>query len=203
MDEKLREAWQAFFEGKPALAAKLEGELTADSFSRLNLQAYLAVEDQDYSRAAAILQAYLSKAQTEEDQENEHVAYHQLAYVARAAGDLSSAWDWIETESAFLARHFPEDHYRQSVNLYERGYLQLKLGLLGQAEKWMEQALAYALETDDLINQACVYRGLGEIDLAKGLKKQAKTHLEKAAALFRLAEDQVGAAEVEALLQEC
>lgn len=203
MDDKLDAAWQAFFEGNLELATELEQNLTEDSFSRLNLKAYLAVEAKDFSRAEETLQTYLVKAQDESDRENEHIAYHQLGYVARAAGDVAAAWDWIEREADFLARHFPEDHYRQSINLYEQGYLRLKLGQTEQAEKRMQQALTYALETDDLINQACAYRCLGEIALAKTLKNQAKTHFEKAAALFRQAEDQVGAAEVEALLREC
>ncbi|KXT84055.1 hypothetical protein STRDD11_01157 [Streptococcus sp. DD11] len=203
MDEPLKAAWQAFFEGNLDLAAKLEGELTGESFSSLHLRAYLAVEAKDFSRAAKTLQTYLARAQAQSDKENEHVAYHQLGYVARSAGDFLQALEWIEKEAAFLARHFPEDHYRQSVNLYEQGYIKLKLGQTNQAEKLLQQALTYALETDDLINQACAYRGLGEMNQAIGKGQAARCNFAAAIRLFEQAGDTIGQAEAEKLLASC
>ena len=85
MNEKLAAAWQHFFEGRLNKAEELEQQLEKDSFSRWNLRAYLAVERQDYQNAFANLELYLIQAQNDSDIENEHIAYHQLGYVARAA----------------------------------------------------------------------------------------------------------------------
>ena len=203
MDEKLAVAWQHFFEGQLNKAEELEQQLVKDSFSRWNLRAYLAVERQDYQNAFANLEAYLIQAQKESDRENEHIAYHQLAYVARFAGDFCQALEWIEKEAAFLAKYFPDDHYRQSVNLYELGYLNLKLGRLTQAQEFIRKAHIYAKESDDVVNHACICRGLGEIAQALGNLQEARTNFVAAIKLFDQAGDAIGKAEVEELLAGC
>ena len=156
MNEKLAADWQHFFEGRLNKAEELEQQLEKDSFSRWNLRGYLAVERQDYQNAFVNLEAYLIQAQKGSDRENEHIAYHQLAYVARSAGDFCQALEWIEKEAAFLAKYFPDDHYRQSVNLYELGYLNLKLGRLAQAQDFMQKSHIYSMESDDVVNHAVV-----------------------------------------------
>lgn len=203
MDEKLAVAWQHFFERQLNKAEELEQQLVKDSFSRWNLRAYLAVERQDYQNAFANLEAYLIQAQKESDRENEHIAYHQLAYVARSAGDFCQALEWIEKEAAFLAKYFPDDHYRQSVNLYELGYLNLKLGRLTQAQEFMRKAHIYAKESDDVVNHACSCRGLGEIAQALGNLQAARSNFAAAIRLFDQAGDDIGKAEVEELLASC
>ena len=54
------------------------------------------------------------------------------------------------------------------MNNYEQGYLRLKLNNLNEALTFMNLSLEQSLETDDVISQACSYRGLGEIYLAIG-----------------------------------
>ena len=203
MNDKLAAAWQHFFEGQLNKAEELEQQLEKDSFSRWNLRAYLAVERQDYQNAFANLELYLIQAQNDSDIENEHIAYHQLGYVARAAGDFYQALEWIEKEAAFLAMYFPDDHYRQSVNLYELGYLNLKLGRLTQAQEFMRKANIYAKESDDVINHACSYRGLGEIAQALGNLQEARINFAAAIRLFDQAGDAIGKAEAEGLLAGC
>lgn len=200
MEERLEAAYQALFEGDFARAMDLERSLETQSYERWNLQSYLAVEEQDFTRARKALEAYLERAKEQQDRVHEHIAYHQLGYIERSAGNLELALQWIETEAEFLREYFPEDHYRQSVNLYEQGYLGLLLGDIETAEKWMQQALDYALEGEDLVNQGCAYRGLGEIKQAEGKLSQARDYFQQAKALFEQAEDFIGAEEVDEML---
>lgn len=200
MEERLEAAYQALFEGDFDRAKDLEKSLEGQSFERWNLQSYLAVEEQDFPRARQSMEVYLEQAQAEDDKVHQHIAYHQLGYIARSEGDLETALKWIETEADFLREHFPEEHYRQSVNLYEQGYLRLLLGDIAAAEKWMQQALDYALEGKDLVNQGCAYRGLGEIKQAEGRLDQARDYFQQSKALFEQAEDFIGAEEVDEML---
>ena len=66
---------------------------------------------------------------------------------------------------------------------------------------YMEQSLKHALQTDDLIAQACAYRGLGEIYSAENSEK-SQENLLHAIELFEKAGDQVGAREVKTLLNK-
>ena len=52
------------------------------------------------------------------------------------------------------------------MNNYEQGYVRFKLNNLDEALTFMNLSLEQSLETDDVISQACSYRGLGEIYLA-------------------------------------
>lgn len=200
MEERLEAAYQALFEGDFERARDLEKSLEDQSFERWNLQSYLAVEEQDFARARQAMETYLERAKEEQDRVHEHIAYHQLGYVERSAGNLELALQWIEMEAEFLNMYFPGDHYRQSVNFYEQGYLRLLLGNVETAEKWMQQALDYALESQDLVNQGCAYRGMGEIKQAEGNSDQARDYFQQAKDLFEQAEDFIGAEEVEEML---
>ena len=66
---------------------------------------------------------------------------------------------------------------------------------------YMEQSLKQALQTDDLIAQACSYRGLGEIYSAENSEKSQENFLQ-AIELFEKAGDQIGAQEVKDLLNK-
>ena len=72
----------------------------------------------------------------------------------------------IEDEEEIIEEHFPNDNLKKAVNNYEQGYLRLKLNNLDEALTFMNLSLEQSLETDDVISQACSYRGLGEIYLA-------------------------------------
>ena len=65
----------------------------------------------------------------------------------------------------------------------------------------MQQSLKQALQTDDLIAQACSYRGLGEIYSAENSEKSLENFLQ-AIELFEKAGDQIGAREVKNLLNK-
>ena len=67
----------------------------------------------------------------------------------------------------------------------------------------MRKAHIYAKESDDVINQACSYRGLGEIAQALGNLQEARTNFMAAIRLFDQDGDAIGKAEVEELLASC
>ena len=67
----------------------------------------------------------------------------------------------------------------------------------------MRKAHIYAKESDDVINHACSYRGLGEIAQALGNSKEARTNFAAAIRLFDQAGDAIGKAEAEGLLAGC
>lgn len=66
----------------------------------------------------------------------------------------------------------------------------------------MQETLNLALQTDDLVNHACAYRGLAEVRLAKGDIKMAKSDAQKALVCFEKAGDTVGAAGLKDLMTQ-
>ena len=88
------------------------------------------------------------------------------------------------------------------MNNYEQGYLRLKLNNLNEALTFMNLSLEQSLETDDVISQACSYRGLGEIYLALEDKGLANTHFKRAIELFESVGEFEGVKEIEELINE-
>ena len=201
----MNQAWELLFEGKIDEAKKLVSETfsleTCKDYSLLNLMGYIKLFEKDYKEALLIYQNYLEMAISSQDKENEHVGYHQLAMVYREMNDYQTALNYIDKEREIIEKFFPVDALKYSVNNYEQGYLRLKLGEIVKAIKYMKQSLKQALQTDDLIAQACAYRGLGEIYSAENSEK-SQENLLHAIELFEKAGDQVGAREVKNLLNK-
>lgn len=197
------QAWELLFEGKIDEAKQLVQAdfslATCKDYSLLNLMGYIYLYEKKYEDCLEVYQRYLHLAITEKDCENEHIAYHQLAMVYREMNDYQTALNYIDKEREIIEKSFPEDALKSSVNNYEQGYLRLKLGEIAKAIMYMEQSLKQALQTDDLIAQACSYRGLGEIYSVENSEKSQENFLQ-AIELFEKAGDQVGAEEVRALL---
>lgn len=139
---------------------------------------------------------------SEKNLEEQHIGLHQLAMVEREEEHFQKAYDLIMTEAAIIAKHFPDDVLKTSVNLYEQGYLQFKLGNIHLAEELLQETLNLALRTDDFVNHACAYRGLAEVMLAKGDIKMAKSDVQKALACFEKAGDTVGVAGLKDLMTQ-
>ena len=198
-------AWELLFEGKINEAKQLvQAEFslaTCKDYSLLNLMGYIYLYEKKYEDCLEVYKRYLHLAITEKDRENEHIAYHQLAMVYREMNDYQTALSYIEKEREVIEDSFSEDALKSSVNNYEQGYLRLKLGEIAKAIMYMEQSLKQALQTDDLIAQACSYRGLGEIYSAENSEKSQENFLQ-AIELFEKAGDQVGAREVKTLLNK-
>lgn len=199
----MNQAWDLLFEGKINEAKKLVSETfsleTCKDYSLLNLMGYIKLFEKDYKEALLIYQNYLEIAISSQDKENEHIGYHQLAMVYREMNEFQTALFYIEREQKVIEEAFTEDTLKSSVNNYEQGYLRLKLGKVAEAFMYMEQSLKQALQTDDLIAQACAYRGLGEIGSIQNPEESHENFLQ-AIALFEKAGDQIGAQEVRKLL---
>ncbi|WP_247906248.1 hypothetical protein [Streptococcus anginosus] len=197
-EEQLQKAWQALFDGQYQLAKQFVYQIDQDSYSTLNLKAYIALEKKDFQLARQFLKDYYAQAMSEKNLEEQHIGLHQLAMVERE----EEAYDLIMTEAAIIAKHFPDDVLKTSVNLYEQGYLQFKLGNIHLAEELLQETLNLALQTDDFVNHACAYRGLAEVMLAKGNIKMAKFDAQKALVCFEKAGDTVGAAGLKDLMTQ-
>ena len=199
----MNQAWELLFEGKINEAKKLVSETfsleTCKDYSLLNLMGYIKLFEKDYKEALLIYQNYLEVAISSQDKENEHIGYHQLAMVYREMNEFQTALFYIEREQKVIEEAFTEDTLKSSVNNYEQGYLRLKLGKVVEAFMYMEQSLKQALQTDDLIAQACAYRGLGEIGSIQNPEESHENFLQ-AIVLFEKAGDQIGAQEVRKLL---
>ena len=199
----MSQAWELLFEGKIDEAKKLVSETfsleTCKDYSLLNLMGYIKLFEKDYKEALLIYQNYLEVAISSQDKENEHIGYHQLAMVYREMNEFQTALFYIEREQKVIEEAFTEDTLKSSVNNYEQGYLRLKLGKVAEAFMYMEQSLKQALQTDDLIAQACAYRGLGEIGSIQNPEESHENFLQ-AIAIFEKAGDQIGAQEVRKLL---
>ena len=199
----MNQAWELLFEGKIEEAKKLVSETfsleTCKDYSLLNLLGYIELFEKDYQEALLIYQNYLEIAISSQDKENEHIGYHQLAMVYREMNDYQTALSYIEKEREVIEQDFSGNYLKYSVNDYEQGYLRLKLGQLVEAEFYMQQSLDSALKTDDLIAQACAYRGLGEI-YRKLDSSKCHDCFSHAIQLFDKAGDEIGAEEVRALI---
>ena len=206
MVSKIDVAWDLFLEGKTSEVKKLvEQDFSIDActdFSLLNLMGYLLLAEKDYASCTRIFEKYILLAQQNEDKEHEHIGLHQLAMIYREQGNFHKALKLIENEEEIIEEHFPNDNLKKAVNNYEQGYLRLKLNNLNEALAFMNLSLEQSLETDDVISQACSYRGLGEIYLALEDKGLANTHFKRAIELFESVGEFEGIKEIEELIHE-
>ena len=99
-------------------------------------------------------------------------------------------------------KNFPDDALARSANLYEQGYVSMKLHDLPLAEKNMLSALDFAEKSNDLISIGCAYRGLGEILKASEKAEDAAVYFEKAITAFQKAGDTYGVEEVKELMSK-
>lgn len=199
----MNQAWELLFEGRIEEAKKLVSKTfsleTCKDYSLLNLMGYIYLYEKNYEDCLEVYQRYLHLAITENDRENEHIAYHQLAMVYREINDFQTALSYIEKEREVIEDSFSEDVLKFSVNNYEQSYLRFKIGEIEKSIMYMEQSLKQALQTDDLIAQACAYRGLGEI-YQKLDSSKSHDYFSHAIQLFDKAGDEIGAEEVRDLI---
>lgn len=167
--------------------------------SLLNTLGYVYCNLSDYDRAEEACDAYIDFAQKKSDLENLHIGYHQKAMVLRLRGDYPGAMDYVIREKELLGKYWGTDNLKLSVNEYEQGYLLYRMHQPEAGLSHMERSLEHALKTDDLIAQACAYRGLGEICKALCKAEQAERFFDKAADTFLKAGDPIGAEEIDGL----
>ncbi|CYU94508.1 tetratricopeptide repeat protein [Streptococcus suis] len=204
MSNTIDKAWELFFEGKVVEAKQLlEKEYQVETcldYAVLNLFAYLYLEEENFDKALLACQGYVQLARKEQNAEQEHIGLHQLAMVYRSQGNFKKALELIEEEAKLLATDFSEDKLKWSVNEYEQGYLRLQLGELESALHFMKRSLENALMTDDLIAQACAYRGLGEIYATSRITDLAEQAFMQSITAFEEADDDIGVEEVRELM---
>ncbi|WNZ96117.1 tetratricopeptide repeat protein [Streptococcus iniae] len=207
MTDKIDLAWNLFFQGKndeaeALIADSFQFEKCQD-FSFLNLMTYLYLGREDFDSALQVMKRYLELAAQQSDLEQQHIGLHQTAMVYRDMGEFAKALGFIQKEKEIIESYFSDDALKKSVNNYEQGYLRLKLGDSESAFPFMVQSLEQALKTEDLIAQACSYRGLGELYLAQKNKGQAKNHFLKALSLFEASGDSLGENDIHGFLKQC
>ena len=206
MVSKIDTAWDLFLEGKTSEAKQLvEQDFSIDTctdFSLLSLLGYLLLSEKDYASCIRIYENYILFAQQNGDKEHEHIGLHQLAMIYRDQGDFHKALKLIEDEEKIVEEHFPNDNLKKAVNNYEQGYVRLKLNNLDEALTFMNLSLKQSLETDDVISQACSYRGLGEIYLALKDTELSNRHFKRAIELFESVGEFEGIKEIEELMNE-
>lgn len=193
--------WQAFDlmdQGQSQAALDLldsleVAETSPNYYDYLSTYGYVYTDLKRYEEALASYQTYLGRALAQGDTSHQHMAHHQLAMVYRLMGDYPTALASLEAERQIIDQYFATDPLVWSVHLYEVAYLSFLSGDNSRAAELMQSSLDYAQKTDDLIAQACAYRGLGEV------LGQA-SHFERAKALFEQAGDDRGAKEVDELL---
>lgn len=131
-----------------------------------------------------------------------HIAVHQLGMVARMAGNYEKAIALFSEEEALIHSAFPDDPLRISANLYEQGYVALKLTQYDKAEKSMLMSLDCAIKAKDHVCMGCAYRGMGEIMTAIGQAEKAFDYFENAIAAFTSAEDWIAVDEILAIIKK-
>lgn len=168
-------------------------------FDWLNALGYIHCNLSEYAQALAVYDQYIDTARQNNHVENLHIGFHQKAMALRLNHQYDEALNFIMQEAAVINEHFSQDHLKLSVNEYEYGYLSFLMDQMDNAHTHMERCLNEALKTDDLIAQACAYRGLGEIFRKDNHVSQAARCLDQAYDLFIQAGDTIGAAEVDRL----
>ena len=136
------------------------------------------------------------------DHEEKHIAIHQAGMTERMAGAYDKAMDLFLQEDALIEKNFPDDALARSANLYEQGYVSMKLHDFSPAEKNMLSALDFAEKSNDPISIGCAYRGLGEILKASEKAEDAAVYFEKAITAFQKAGDTYGVEEVKELMSK-
>lgn len=207
MTEKLSKAWELFDSGNYTEAEKIYKECYAsisstdhDNYWQV-LMGLIYVESftKNFSEARAYASLLVSSSINQEEQ---HIALHQSGMVERMAEDYKKATDYFLQEENIIRNFFPNDTLTISANLYEQGYIAMKLHNLSLAEKTMLSALDFAEKSNDLISIGCAYRGLGEIMKAADNSKSATAYFQKAIDAFQKAGDPYDVTEVEEQMQQ-
>lgn len=180
--------------------AKLDKK-TDEYLNWLNALGYIYCNLHEYAKALDIYDQYIEISQQKPDVENLHIGFHQKAMVLRLEKQYTEALDYIKKEKELITKHFKDDRLKLSVNAYEYGYISYLMDHMEEAALHMEQCLDYALKTDDLIAQACAYRGLAEICNKVHKYQHANSYFDKAYELFMKAGSTLGAEEIDRMRQ--
>jgi tetratricopeptide (TPR) repeat protein len=164
--EAQQDAWNAYESRDFATAERIwiklldEAESDEERHSHVVGFGYVLVAQKRFNEAR-----YLFRRLITEDG-NEHVFWHQLAYVEREAGNLDESLRLIEKEAELLDAACAVascPHLPRAVNAYEQGFLRLLMGRLDEAEEWAERCIDLSLKTSDFVAHGCAFRLLGDL----------------------------------------
>lgn len=141
----------------------------------------------------------LNEAQNDEDK---HVAIHQLGMVERMAGNYAAAMSLFVEENGLIINSFPGDKLKMSANLYEQGYVAMKMQNYEHAKYAMNMSLECAIEAKDDMCIGCAFRGMGEIMHALEKTEYAIDYFKKALSAFTDAGDSFAVEEIQVVLNE-
>ncbi|WP_414055739.1 tetratricopeptide repeat protein [Macrococcus equi] len=167
-----------------------------ENFSDYQLNAaYIYAANHHFDKARTALQLLLEAT----DAEDKQLAYHQLGLVERMDAEFDQSINYFKQESDIIKTHFADDTIKQSVNLYELGYVQLLNNQYDDGKASLEASLKLAEQSDDDLSIAISNRALGELYAAQEEMDQSKVYFIEAKRYFKKAGDEMGVAEIEAL----
>ena len=160
MTETLSKAWSLFDAGNYTDAETLYKECYAkipstdhDNYWQVLMGLIYVESFQEHFAEARTYASQLISCAI--DHEEKHIAIHQAGMIERMAGAYDKAMNLFLQEEALIEKNFPDDALARSANLYEQGYVSMKLHDLPLAEKNMLSALDFAEKSNDLISIGC------------------------------------------------
>lgn len=204
MDEIIAKAWSLFdagdLNGARALYLDCLSTARADELAPVWMGLiYVESGSGNFDSARQYASRLLGRAQSKED---EHIALHQSGMVERMAGEYARALELFEREAEIIRDALQNEDMSVSVNLYEQGYVRLKMGDADSAGELLERSLACARRAEDPMCIGCALRALGETMAAKGEREQALCYFQAAAEAFREVGDSRAVEEVEELWRQ-
>ncbi len=205
-EKALASAWDMFdhgdFHGAESLYLKCYERIKVSDTENVNhiLMGLLYTEAflEKFEEARKYGNILLHEARNEEER---HIAIHQLGMIERMAGNYAKAMDLFTEEERLIAAVFPDDFMRMSANLYEQGYVALKTKRYAQAEKILFMSLECAVKAKDDMCMGCAFRGIGELMRAVGNEETAIDYFKKAMNSFAKAGDLIAIEEMESAIQ--
>ncbi|PKL80096.1 MAG: hypothetical protein CVV27_00905 [Candidatus Melainabacteria bacterium HGW-Melainabacteria-1] len=188
-----RQAWEAFRDRQYELACHIWVTLMSRALD-LDIQrsyqlnyTHVLVAQQRFEEANAILQELF-------ESDPQPIYLHQLAFVAREAGQLKLSRDFLRQEKALIP---PDQPVVLAGNAYELGIVAWLEEQLDTAIGHAQSALKFAQEADDLSAEGCVHRLLADLIYLNGNRVEALTNYEAARHAFSLAGDRFAANDIE------
>ena len=203
----LSKAWEMFdrgdFQGAEDLYLTCYEQIRPSDHENINIALmgllYAEAFLEKYEEARKYGNILLHEAQ---DEEEKHIAIHQIGMVERMAGNYERAMELFMEEAHLISFSFPDDTLRMSANFYEQGYIALKMKDYAQAEKLMLMSLECAIKAKDEMCMGCAFRGMGELMEAVGNRASAIGYFRKAIAAFTTAGDWVAVEEMKSAIQQ-
>ena len=205
INELLAEAFKLFDEGQVEQSARLYlsclrqiPNKTCDEYKvALHGLGYVKSELKQFTEARFLYNELHELAILNNDATEQCIAIHQLGMVERMAENYDEASRLFTMEYSLLHQFDIASSLSLATNLYEQGYVQLLQNNIVQAEEYMEKSFHYALLSNDDICIGCSYRGLGEIQKAKGNLEKALRYIELAKESFENANDIIAVKELQ------